>query len=285
MNNKFTYFVLLSIFFISFSCSTDDPKVEHLEAVSYYDEAYGSDDLQKYNIHLPEGRDTKTPVIVLVHGGSWIGGDKNDMQFIIDEIKVILPEFAIANINYRLLTFTENKHPTQINDIESFIVDLESKSDDFQISDDYYFIGTSAGGHLSLLYTYTKNKNNDIKAVASIVGPTNFTDDAYVNSGNSDFDLLSFTFLGDSYQNNPGLYEDASPLFHVTSSSAPTILFYGGKDELIPVSQGIDLKDKLTEFGVRHEYIFYPEEGHGWEGENAVDTFIRITEFFREIHD
>ncbi len=285
MLNRITYFGLLILgLLFTFSCSTENEIiVEPLEEISYFDLTYGSDTEQNFDIHLPANRDLNTPVIILVHGGSWIGGDKSDMDLFTSNIKILMPEFAIANINYQLLTLTENKHPTQINDIEQLLIELKNKSVEYQISNDYYFLGVSAGAHLSLLFSYTKNINNDIKAVCSIVGPTNFTDEAYINSGNTELELLATTFLGDTFQNNPDLYADASPIFHVNENSTPTLLFYGGKDPLIPVSQGEGLKNKLIEFNVQHEYTLYPNEGHGWEGINAIDTFTKITAFFKSI--
>ena len=285
MNNKITYFGLLILgLLFTLSCSTDNEIiVEPLEEISYFDLTYGSNIDQNFDIHLPASRDLNTPVIILVHGGSWLGGDKSDMDLFVSNIKISMPEFAIANINYQLLTLTKNKHPTQINDIEQFLIELKDKSVEYQISNDYYFLGVSAGGHLSLLFSYTKNTNNNIKTVCSIVGPTNFTDEAYINSGNTELELLATTFLGDTFQNNPDLYVDASPISHVNENSAPTILFYGGNDPLIPVSQGEGLKNILIEFEVQYEYTLYPNEGHGWEGVNAIDTFTKITTFFKSI--
>ena len=207
----FYFFLISGLFFIS--CSNEEDIKEPLVAVEYLDKKYGNDTEQNYDIYLPENRDLNTPVIILVHGGSWVGGDKSDMNLFVDNIKNALPQFAVTNINYRLLTVVDNKHPTQINDIDLFIKDLSSKQKENQISNKYYFLGVSAGAHLSLLYTYTKNNSGNIKAVCSIVGPTNFTDPNYINSGNSNFELLATTFLGDTYQNNPQIYKDASPLF------------------------------------------------------------------------
>ena len=285
MFNKITHFGLFFFALLfTFSCTTDDEVIiKPLKEVSYFDLSYGDDTEQNFDMYLPSNRDLNTPVIILVHGGSWSGGDKNDMNLFVNNVKTSMPEFAIANINYQLLTVTDNKHPTQINDIEKLILELKSKSEEYQISTDYYFLGFSAGAHLSLLFSYTKNTNNDIKAVCSIVGPTNFTDEAYINSGNTELELLATNFLGDTFQNNPSLYAEASPISHINSTSIPTILFYGGNDPLIPSSQGIDLDNKLTEFGIEHEFTFYPNEGHGWQGINAIDTSTKITVFFKSI--
>lgn len=285
MNLKLKYIGLVIVVFLLYACSSDtNTPVKSVDAVEYKDRKYGDNSEQEYDIFLPENRDLTTPVIILVHGGSWIAGDKSDMNLIVSNIKLTLPNFAIANMNYRLLTTTENKHPTQINDIDLLIQELKKKQNDYQISNDFYFLGVSAGAHLSLLYSYTKDSNGDVKAVCSIVGPTNFTDEAYLNSGNVEFELLMTNFLGDTYENNPQLYEDASPLFHVNSSSTPTVLFYGGQDPLIPTSQGTDLKDKLVAFDVEHQFTLYADEGHGWDGVNAVDTMTKITAFFNNIN-
>jgi acetyl esterase/lipase len=40
--------------------------------------------------------------VILIHGGGWSGGDKQDFGLFIVELQNRLPGYAIANINYRL---------------------------------------------------------------------------------------------------------------------------------------------------------------------------------------
>ena len=64
-----------------------------------------------------------------------------------------------------------------------------------------------------------------------------------------------------------------------TSTSPPTILFYGGQDPLIPTTQGTAMRDKLEELNITHEFTLYPNEGHGWVGLNLFDTSLKLKDF------
>ena len=79
----------------------------------------------------------------------------------------------------------------QIDDIKAVISDLKAKQEEYQISNEYAFIGVSAGAHLSMLYSYAYDINKEVDMVCSIVGPTNFLDNAYVNPTDVTFLLLA----------------------------------------------------------------------------------------------
>ena len=131
-----------------------------------------------------------------------------------------------------------------------------------------------------MLYTYAYDHSNDVKMVCSIVGPTNFTDENFTN--NPDFIEVSQgvqLLTGVNYETNPTFYENISPYHIVTNAAPPTILFYGGKDDLIPTSQGVDLHAKLDELKVIHEFTLYENEGHGWQGQALNDTFQKLESF------
>ena len=284
MLNKTSKFLFISIVFFLISCSSDpDPiPTEPLEATQFLNQKYGTEEKQDYDIYLPEERTTETPVIVIVHGGFWSQGDKSEMDILVAIARNKSAEFAIVNTNYRLATATSNQHPTQINDIQSLITDLESKREEYQISNNYYFIGVSAGAHLSLLYSYKNDTNHHVKAVCSVVGPTDFLDPIYVAALNTGLGDIAAQFLGDTFENNPSLYEDASPITHVDAQDAPTILFYGGKDQLIPISQGTRLQDKLESFGIPVEYTLYPDASHDLQGVDFNDLSTKIAAFFEK---
>ena len=134
----------------------------------------------------------------------------------------------------------------------------------------------SAGAHLSLLWSYAFDSNNQSDMVCSVVGPTNFTDPAYLDNTDPVLqELLSNLGIDTS---TPFL-EEVSPYHRATTSSPPTILFYGGQDPLIPTSQGTDMRDKLADLNVTHEFTLYPNEGHGWVGINLLDTSLKLKAF------
>lgn len=285
LQNKVSKFLIYSliILFIS-SCSDENDDVINdvpLAASEILNVSYGNHSDQKYDIYLPEGRvDNITKVFVLVHGGSWVSGDKSDMTFMIDLLKARFPTYAIVNINYRLGGPGNSPFPMQIDDIKSIVSDLKSKSEDYQITDKYGFIGVSAGAHLSMLYSYKYDDTDDVNMVCSIVGPTNFTDDAYVNDPDyANFAIGMQLITEVNYTDNPEYYEGLSPYHVATSSAAPTILFYGDEDPLIPTSQGVDMHAKLDALGIINEFTLYAGEGHGWNGANGIDTNLKLSAF------
>jgi acetyl esterase/lipase len=281
---KFLFLNLRVVLFF-FNCSKESSEIggtnEVLDALKYYEElniSYGNDSNQTFDLYLPANRTTNTKTIILIHGGGWTSGDKSDMNVIKDLIRLDLPNLAIANINYRLANQSEKPYPMQIEDITSIINFLKENKAKFTISEKIGFIGTSAGAHLSLLWSYAFDDNKKVNMVCSIVGPTNFTDPAYLN--NTDPALQDMLNL---FGINPEIsfLEEVSPYHQATETSPPTILFYGGLDPLIPITQGTDLRDKLENLGVTHEFTLYPNAGHGWVGIELLDTWSKLKAFIQ----
>lgn len=262
------------------SCTNENIKVSNVpEPVAYKEMlnvSYGSNSQQVYDIYLPEARDINTKVMILVHGGGWTSGDKTDLNFLKDLYRTNLPNLAIVNINYRLSDENNPPYPMQIDDISAIVDQLKSKKEDYVISDTYGFLGISAGAHLSLLWSYAFDTQKNVNMVASIVGPTNFTDPAYLNNTDPELQLLL-----NVYGINPiiDFLEEISPLHRVQSDAPPTILFYGGQDPLVPTTQGTDLRDKLNILGVTNEFTLYPNAGHGWVGADLLDTWSKLKVF------
>ncbi len=274
----------LSLIFIItiFNCSNNAPEQEipnGLDPINYHEElniSYGNNNNQKFDLYLPANRNLDTKTIILVHGGGWTSGDKSDMNLIKDLLRQDFPNIAIANINYRLADANNKAYPMQIEDITAIINYLKSNKEMYTISENIGFIGISAGGHLSLLWSYAFDNENNTEMVCSIVGPTNFTDPAYLSNTSAELQEALDLFGVDP---TISFLEEASPLHQVTDAAPPTILFYGGKDPLIPTTQGIDLRDKLETLGVVNQFTLYPDAGHGWVGLDLLDTWAKLKVF------
>lgn len=275
-------FVFLALVGIFSSCSkTDNPPGNTLPYSEIRNETYGPDPAQTFDIYLPAGRSASTTrVMILIHGGAWTSGDKTDLDAYIPLIRNKDASWAIVNINYRLVIGSTNRHPAQINDIQRLIDTIAARQNRYQISSRLGMMGVSAGAHLSMLYAYGYDLPKKIKAVGSIVGPADFTDTAYLNNllfANAAQQLLGFT-----YTQNPGLYTEVSPALRINTTSAPTAMFYGGLDPLVPNTQHQILKTKLMAAGVPYIYNVYPTEGHGWTGANLQDTIDKLVQFFNQ---
>mgnify|MGYP000680692607 CR=1 FL=1 len=272
----FIFSIAVGLFF---SCSSDDSNNTDptpLEAFEELNISYGTDSDQVFDLYLPAGRSLNTKTLILVHGGGWTSGDKADMNPFKDYIKEQIPGYAVVNINYRLADQNNQPYPMQVNDITSVVNYLRNNQNEYVISDDIGFIGTSAGGHLSLLWSYAFDTQNQVEMACSVVGPTNFTDPAYVNNVNPILQAMLDAFGTDT---STEFLEEVSPYHNVTASSPPTILFYGGQDPLIPTTQGTDMRDKLEELNVTHQFTLYPNESHGWVGLNLLDTSLKLKAF------
>jgi acetyl esterase/lipase len=191
---------LFAFVFSNLGCSNDsydnnDVVVpDFVEAYQALNVFYGSDLNQSFDLYLPENRTTSTKVIILVHGGSWVGGDKSDMSSIKDYILETHPNVGVVNMNYTLADAVNPPLPMQTVDISAVVDYLSANKSTLIMSDDIGFIGISAGAHLSLLWSYAYDINNQVDMVCSIVGPTNFTDPAYSESTNPLFQSLLFLF-------------------------------------------------------------------------------------------
>ena len=281
MQNISKHLLAFALLFFTFSCvNTDDGNADiNNEPLEYYQElniSYGSDTNQVFDLYLPANRTEDTKVILLVHGGGWTSGDKADMNNFKDYILQNIPNVAVVNINYKLADNNTQAYPTQINDITSVVNYLKSRQNEYVISNDLGFVGASAGAHLSMLWSYAFDTDNQTKMVCSVVGPTNFTDPAYLNSTDPNLQAILNVFGVDT--STPFL-EEVSPYHQLTADAPPTILFYGGLDPLIPTSQGTAMRDKLVDLGVIYDFTLYENEGHGWTGLNLLDTTIKLHTF------
>lgn len=251
--------------------TTTEPEV--VDAYEALNVSYGSDENQVFDIYLPENRTNTTKILILIHGGSWVSGDKSDMNTIKTFVSALHPDVGIINMNYTLAGVNNPPIPLQTDDISAVVDYISTNKSSLIVSDDIGFIGVSAGAHLSLLWSYAYDDNDQVDMVCSIVGPANFTDPAY-------YDNLIYQPIYQLF-GNPSIefLESASPYHRATTTSPPTLLFYGGMDPLVPTSQGVDMDAQLTSLGVTHEFHFYPEEGHGWEGDNLTDTASKISTY------
>ena len=273
----------LLVLALTFNPAARPGLVHELPAETLQNVSYGTDPKQKMDIYLPAGRDPdSTKVIVLIHGGGWNGGDKTEFDRYISELQKRLPQYAFANINYRLFNLNtgSNRFPTQENDVKEAIDFLQKKSPEYKISEKIVLLGASAGAHLALLQAYKNSEPENVEAVVSFFGPSDLTE-LYNRSGNPGIPFLLNALVGTSPSENKEIYRQSSPIHYVTAKSPPTLLLQGGRDVLVPENQSVLLRDKLKDKGVIHEYIYYPNEGHGWRGSKLLESLDKVAEFVR----
>ncbi|MHB1179298.1 MAG: alpha/beta fold hydrolase [Daejeonella sp.] len=276
----FASIALLLIFTASCKKGTVQPLVP-LKSEDYINVSYGTNARNRLDIYLPPERDQNTPVILLVHGGSWFEGDKSVFT---DLAKYWRDKgYATATMNYRLTNSAENNiHPAQVNDIGKAIEFISSKSVNWHISPDKFALqGASAGAHLSLLYTYKYNTDNKVKAVISMAGPADLT---MVQLGSPRQAQVIQWLIGTTIQADPLAYAQASPVTHISAASKPTLIFHGKLDAVVPYQQSADLVARLNQLGVNSKLVLYEDTGHEVLNLNHTVSFLADSESWFKLY-
>ncbi len=132
--------------------------------ISYKDILYGEDPLwQRLDVYRPKLKTGELPVIVSVHGGAWIYGDKELYRFYCMELAK--RGFAVINFTYRLTP--EYKFPAPIEDTNYVFCWMVENALKYKLNlNRVYAVGDSAGAHTLGIYMnictntkYAKNYN------------------------------------------------------------------------------------------------------------------------------
>ncbi len=111
---------------------------------------YGPD--RKWNVldvYRPAGAEGTLPVIVSVHGGGWVYGDKERYQYYC--MSLAGRGFAVVNFTYRLAP--EHKFPAQLEDANSVFEWVLAHAGEYGLDPERVFaVGDSAGAHILGLY-------------------------------------------------------------------------------------------------------------------------------------
>ena len=121
------------------------------EDITRFDDiAYGSDPkYQLLDVYRPKGAEGPLPVIISVHGGGWVYGDKEVYQFYC--MSLAERGFAVVNFSYRLAP--EHKFPASLEDTNSVCAWVMENAEKYGFDTDHIFaVGDSAGAHNLSLY-------------------------------------------------------------------------------------------------------------------------------------
>tara|TARA_R100001369_G_scaffold92023_1_gene135171 strand:+ start:956 stop:1891 length:936 start_codon:yes stop_codon:yes gene_type:complete len=299
-------FIFLSLLVVVTSCTTDDLNtkitqdsdytiaiknaISEFSATSKFssskaifeDLPYGRHSQQVYDIYLPEDHSAnKTKVIILLHGGGWINGDKTGMEKYISDIQERNPEHAIVNMNYVLANQQTPAFPNQFNDLHTLIKVLYNNHEELQIKPEFGLIGASAGAHIAMMYDYTYDRNHLVKFVCSMVGPTDFTDPFYENR--PDFEQLMDMLVDENkYPNISENLEVLSPAYQIDQNTSPTIMFYGLNDPIVPINNAYVLKEELDDNNIDKSLHTYSGGHNNWTEADYEDLHNELALFIDE---
>lgn len=119
--------------------------------VRFDDVVYGADSVwQSLDVYRPRSAgNEKLPVIVSVHGGGWVYGDKEKYQYYC--MSLAERGFAVVNFSYRLAP--EHKFPAALEDTCMVFSWIQTYAEKYGFDRDRIFaVGDSAGGHTLALF-------------------------------------------------------------------------------------------------------------------------------------
>lgn len=228
------------------------------------------------------------PVVLWVHGGTWVHGNKNGSSKLPYIRRLRHAGFIVAPINYDLAP--ASKYPAQTQDLTCGIRFLRAKASQFGIDPDHIgAMGGSAGGHLVQMLGVSTGESqfvsrgyphysSDVQAVASLWGVSDLTRH---DLGPNDQAKLPEIF------GKPSTWAAASPIHYVRAGLPPFLLVHGQEDTDVPVAQSKRMYRALLRVGVPAtlvvvkdaEHQLKPAGGSPSPSVNAVAT--RVVEFFR----
>lgn len=81
-------------------------------------------------------------------------------------------------------------------------------------------------------------------------------------------------------EENPKIYETASPLTSIRAAKAPLLVIQGENDIRVPPNQARRLVEVMKGAGAKVEAVYYPDEGHGFlKRENQIDSLKRTVDW------
>ncbi len=238
----------------------------------------------------------RRPVLLQVHGGGWIIGDKKE------QAKPLMTHLASRGwicvaINYRLSP--KATMPDHIIDVKRAIAWIREQIEAYGGDPDFLCItGGSAGGHLSSLAALTANDprfqpgfedvDTRLNGCVPFYGVFDFVDRAGDRPLGKMSDFLGPIVFKCTPEENPELWESVSPITRVHSDAPPFFVIQGSHDSLVFSEEAVTfvaaLREKSTElvlhaelYGAQHAFeIFHsPRTGHAVRGATA---------FFEKVH-
>lgn len=250
---------------------------------------------QRLNLLLPKTPkdDKPLPVIVYVHGGAWLGGDRAGghgklARYVADG------EYAGVSVGYRLTN--EAIWPAQIHDCKAAIRWIRANARKYNLDPDRIgVVGESAGGHLAAMLGTSggnkdvegdlgehKDQSSRVSCVVDHFGPADLLA-MQDGGGKMDHDGPNSPegkLVGGRVKEKKEVARAASPVTYVAKDNPPFLIIHGNKDPLVPFDQSERLSAALKKAKVDCYFVTVDGGGHG--GFRNPEVGKRERQFFEK---
>ena len=224
----------------------------------------------------------KPPLMVVVHGGPTANSSATlSMKYAYFTSRGI----SVVDVNYGGSTGYGRQYRNLLRgqwgvvDCEDVLAVVESLiAQGVCAADKVVIRGGSAGG-FTVLNALVNSKC--FAAGASYYGVADCTTLA---TDTHDFESRYLDTMIGAYPAEKDLYIARSPITHVAQLSSPLILFQGLDDKVVPPSQSEAFRDACASKGLKHAYVAYEGEGHGFrQASTIVSSLETELKFYGEV--
>lgn len=245
------------------------------------DVPYGTHERHKLDILIPENAKCRSGVILFIHGGGFIQGDK--IVHIEDARHFCNLGYISATMNYRFVSEDINIFD-ELDDITSALETIKNTSAKYGFElKNLLLSGGSAGSHLALLYAYTRKEEAPILpvAVCPYCPPVDCSTPDFLMGISGEFEDWKYGVLSKCCGleiNRENLLKPQqqkalkkiSPQEYVSENCVPTAIFHGRLDELIPFRHIENFISLLNEKGVKNDLLIYENSNHALDKDRST---------------
>lgn len=245
-------------------------------------------------VTIPRGSSGKNlPLVVNIHGGPWVrvygwtDWGRPEAQFFASRGYAVLEPEPRASDGFgrkHVLAGDKQWGLSMQDDITDGVLHLvkEGVVDKAKVC----LYGGSYGGYATLMGLVKEPElfkcGIPLVAVTDVGEFVGSNEADYAVDARVNFERILFRQVGDPKADRE-LLRKASPAYHADRIKAPVLLAMGQVDQRVPLIHGRLMRDAMEKAGVKHEYIVYPGEGHGWnKHENNIDWYKRVEKFLAE---
>lgn len=257
---------------------------------------------QRLDIYLPDEGEGPFPVILSIHGGAFMMGDKADVQ-LLPFLEGLKRGYAVVAVNYRLSW--EARFPALIHDVKAAVRWIRANAGRYHLDPARIAAwGGSAGGYLASMLGVSAgipeiedlNLGNpeqpcSVQVVVAWFGPTDFgkMDEQLAEWGLASPELQPHDapdspeslLLGDPLSEVPEHVQEANPETYIRPGAPPFLLQHGTRDVLVPPLQSIHFAEKLAEVlgGDRVTLELLEGAGHADPQFERPENVARVLDF------
>jgi len=207
---------------------------------------------QGLDIIYPSVGEAPYKVIIAIHGGAWLWGNK-ESEMLAPVMYATTQGYAVVSVNYRLSG--EAMWPAPLYDVKAAVRFIRTNAEKYHLDATKIVVwGGSAGGHLAEMLGATNDryefenfgmgspsKSSAVQGVVSWYGVSDVTDFPKLKEPiNKE---MGFNTELPEFKDRA---EKASPLHLVTDKFPPILLVHGTNDQVVPYRQSLKLFEEIN---------------------------------------